>query len=66
MVELVYTTDLKSVAVKAFRFESGCEHQVGPLAQLVEPNAHNVLVVGSSPAGTTRLPLAQQDRATAF
>ncbi len=26
---------------------------LGPLAQLVEPTAHNGLVVGSSPAGTT-------------
>jgi hypothetical protein len=67
MVELVYTTDLKSVALRAFRFESGCEHQEGPLAQLVEPTAHNGLVVGSNPAGTTKtLPLAQLDRATAF
>ena len=27
----------------------------GPLAQLVEPPAHNRLVVGSNPAGATKL-----------
>ena len=29
---------------------------LGPLAQLVEPTAHNGLVVGSNPAGTTTYP----------
>ncbi len=54
LVELVDTTDLKSVGFLPCRFESGSGYILeGRLAQLVEQLTFNQLVIGSNPIAPT-------------